>query len=546
MPPYLRLLYLLLIASLTLSGCTAVSTGPTPAQPTQTATLQPITASPSASLTPTQTSRPTRTLRSTQTLTPTLSPTRTVEPAPVLEPNHVLENFQGEWSPAASELAGVLQSDEVGAGRLALASAPNFYLSILDAKNRVNAGIAWTPDGRTLLYGAQVEGDWEEGDPTGIPSTLWIFENTRKTSKPTAFSYLRYLSFWGWMDSQTVVLKDYNGGGSWQITAWNYRENQIQTSERLQAPILGALNPKYAPAVLLVPYPVLVVIDRQPNTDNPYCELLPCNSRGFPTDLQIPGLQDFYYLDWLPGTNKMLVAAFGARDGKPTARLLSWDVDTDQVTSVMPGGVHGQYSPDGSLLAWVTHAPAHAYPAHGPLELDAVDPTEQPYLHIMELESQRVLLSLPVHTRTDRDLDDFLHPLFSFSPAGRYIYLITPDIPVWNSEQWINAASSAAHTDMWHMAVIDLESHQLLKVIEMDEDIADTRSQPIWSPSGDRFVYRDRDQHWYLLDLNTSTIHSLRSPMGELLSSPSWSHDGRYLSLFSDSIKHTYIFDLDK
>jgi hypothetical protein len=144
-----------------------------PAQPTQTVSLPPHTAGPSTSRTPTLTPRP------TQTLTPLPSPTSTLAPAPVIEPYLVLENFQGEWSPAASELAGVMLSDEVGAGRLVLAAAPDFALTKLDAKNHVDAGITWTPDGKTLLYGVQVEGDWEG-------TTLWMIEKAQKTSKPTA------------------------------------------------------------------------------------------------------------------------------------------------------------------------------------------------------------------------------------------------------------------------------------------------------------------------------------------------------------------------
>jgi hypothetical protein len=347
------------------------------------------------------------------------------------------------------------------------------------------------------------------------------------------------------MDPQTVVFKEYLGGGNWQITEWNYRQNQTLASEMLQAPLLGVLNTQFAPVVLQVPYPVLAVIDRQPRHDTPFCHNTPCHLSVFPAD-QVPALKGVFFLDWLPGTNRMLAAAFGARDGKPAARLLSWNLDTDQVTTVMPGGVHGQYSPDGSLLVWVTHAPAHAYLAHSPVELDAVDPTEQPYLQIMNLNNQQVLLSLPVHTRPDPDLDGFYHPLFSFSPTGRRIHLIAPAIPAWNGEQWTSAASGTAGPHTWYMTVIDLETNQLINVIEMDKEITHARSQPVWSPSGDRFVYRQRDQHWYLLDLNASTVLSLRAPLSELLSAPSWSPDGRYLSLFSDSIKHTYIFDLDK
>jgi WD40 repeat protein len=521
---------------LLLTACTPAGVSEPASVPTETASPVTITVfnTATASATATRTPGPTRTTQPTLTHTTSPQPTQTIAPAPVLEPDFVLENFRGEWSPAGNELAGVIRTNGDGAGLLALASAPDFEVRLVDNKKGVTTFI-WSPDGNFIFYGVPDEGLWENES-----TALWVFDNNQAHAYATPFNQLRWLDFWGWMDSFTLVFNSYTGANLWEVKEWNYRTDQVLAKDLVHLLRQGDLNAIYAPWISCLSSCELYVIARDYSSHNRdfgvgiHSILFPDNN-GY-TRIGLDSFQD-----WLPGTNQMLIKGYHLEDMAKSV-LLEWNLETGEIQSIVPA-IHGRYSPDGSLMIWVSHQQVQSF-TPGSLESNGFDTTAtdaQTFLHIFDTKSKVFIISTPLSTDLRYSLQGYIEPQYTLSPDQKWIVLVTPGEVELDEQNLAFQLSDAAGNSSRYLSVFNLEAGELTNIIKLGDL---EYSKVIWSPNNDRFVYLDMDDHWYLFDLPTGEITSLRGPMGEPLSSPSWSHDGSYLSLYYSTTNHTYIFDL--
>jgi hypothetical protein len=197
----------------------------------------------------TSTTNPTKTPIPTKTLYPTLKP----NPIPVtiwatdLPQPIQLQDFLGTWSPVSNSLTGVLRHDNLTTGSLVLLEAPTFSISKLDPQHtdKVLPEITISPDGSQILYGVALEPEQVDllFDISGV--MLRLDKRTGKTI-PTNYSFLRGLSFWGWMDDQTVIITSYSGGGHVSIASWNYETKKSLLQDTLPVYSLGTLHYPYA------------------------------------------------------------------------------------------------------------------------------------------------------------------------------------------------------------------------------------------------------------------------------------------------------------
>lgn len=493
------------------------------------------------------------------TATETVTPPPSIIWAPGIASPMVMEGFRGVWSPVSNEIVGIQSKGRLTAGSLVLAQSPGFSTSLLDPLHpgSVWHKVTWSPDGKTILYGV-VPDEQSDGFIIDIHSDIWTIEKSKTDPKPTRFTGQRALDFWGWMDDQTVVFTTYHGGGHEGITGWNINTDQIVASDTLSVYAKGTLTDQYAPVTGCDPTCTAYVVTKDENPSGEPCGIA-CQAKEFPRDPKVfPPCIEVSFQDWLPGQEKMLAASKGW-DGKDTerARLFLWDVNTDQLTSVTAGGVYGDYSSDGKWLVWATYGPEDQYSANisGSIALDPINANEQIYLNIQDLETKQNILSVPVfaYTSFEASINGFLDPLYTFSPNNQWMTLVAPgrlqlDVNNWPEKVVTDNSSN------WSFIVINLQTRQVVKTIEIHEKFAFERFRPIWSPNNKQFVYQDETGEWQLYQVDTASVLPITEGNGDLVKEPSWSYDGRYLQMISetpyfecddvDCFRRTYVLDM--
>lgn len=171
--------------------------------------------------------------------------------------------------------------------------------------------------------------------------------------------------------------------------------------------------------------------------------------------------------------------------GTIPANLQLIDAQTDEVTMVLPGGIYGHFSPDGSIVAAMTSDDPH------------------PNLQLFGYPDGEKFLSLPAFAETvEYSAEVFAHT--SFSPNGRYFTFFTPE------------------TDL---IVYDIQTGEMLPPITA------VPTEPLWSPDSTRFIYTDPALGLSIFDTRSYTTYPLAESGGERLSDPQWSFDGAYLSV---------------
>lgn len=68
-----------------------------------------------------------------------------------------------------------------------------------------------------------------------------------------------------------------------------------------------------------------------------------------------------FFEDWQSGTHNALIHLMGGNETTMAYRIFNWNVDTDQVSTIIPGGLHARYSPDGQSLLFTTIEPSSIY-----------------------------------------------------------------------------------------------------------------------------------------------------------------------------------------
>jgi Tol biopolymer transport system component len=513
------------------------------------------------------------TVTCTPTATSTVTPTATQTPAkaPTLasESNQpliwaeeagepvILQGYEGVWSPTALEMIGLMKTDPQ-TGTLALASGPAFDLQMIDINgaNLSGANVFWSPDGQSVAFRGPLPG--MEANGVNEYGRLWLMyrngEHPHPVIKDDTYRFLRFV---GWIDEDTLVISDYQGGGNSQI----YILDTNNGIEILTTPIGISLpfdvHQNYISAVLdnMLLELFVVTQDRQPDLDlftgSYYVKFFP-RSRIYEEDPS-----NLYYNGWIPGTNQILAAWYTTDESNNTnaARLIAWNIETDEVNTIAPGGIVGGFSPDGKYLAYITLGSGtfDDYLLSGIPSLDNLEPQSTPYLHLLDLQTEQLVLSFPsfVYLNANYWNVAIAEGRFSFSPDGHYLAFLAPGVPVLDDNGWpISLDTSSLQS---YLIIVDLKNHRLLKALPSeDSNRFSEDSWSVWSPDGNHIVYSDSTNNWHVYDCKTDIDIPISESGGNLVTDPQWSFDGSYLSFrtiklassFADQIYTTTIFKI--
>ena len=225
------------------------------------------------------------------------------------------------------------------------------------------------------------------------------------------------------------------------------------------------------------------------------------------------------------------------------SHLLLWGVDTDTLQLLVPNGVGGSFFSDGETLAAITLGQAQldemgrfAAPSG-----KQIQPEDHPYLYLLDMDSQKVSLGLPVHTFSgaleyiqlqgwaDAAGIPFWYPDYSlgdpFSPDNRFLAILTPG-KVINNEK---GQPVDVETDLQNALYLNILDLQTLKVIH---SVPTWDEKPLWSPKSERVLFREPDGNWSLLEIASGETRPITLSGGEDFERAAWSHDGRYLALY--------------
>jgi hypothetical protein len=345
---------------------------------------------------------------------------------------------------------------------------------------------------------------------------------------------LRWLSFPGWLDNDTVALVDYVGDGFYHVSIVDISKGSVLASTRARGQA-GVPNSNYVPVVEENGGPYQLFVLTRSSQAEPYSTFSgpTYSALGFPPEYLAPGMS-VLFKDWLPGTNNMLVQAFLYNPAIFTithSLLMSWDVETRQVQALLYAALDGRYSQNGQWLAFITLGTAPVY-ADGTPSYDLgfqVPTAQQAYLQLMDVNSRVVRFSLPVVTALDRSssykLDIYDTPM-AFSHDSRYLAFLTPDVMVNDSNGQLAVLPVNAEKAPF-LSVLDIYTLQTL----LSTPVGGIKDF-YFSPDRDRLSFRGGDGNWYLLNLSNSQIQSLTIFGGENLAWNGWSFDGTYCSLY--------------
>jgi hypothetical protein len=245
--------------------------------------------------------------------------------------------------------------------------------------------------------------------------------------------------------------------------------------------------------------------------------------------------------NWLPGTNKMLALAHCWKQGSdhaPATQLILWDLDTDALVPIAADGITGRFSPDGLTLAYLSFDPA----------VSGRDPETSsltPYLQLLNMEDERVTLSLPVAVESPDvypygKYDEastaltivgakeyYVHyhlyykPIMVFSPNSRYLVTVDQIRP----DEQINSSSKERSSHRVYVQLLDVETQQVVYSSPSDS------TTPVWSPDSNKLAHRDEHDNWVIFDIATETLTYLTQNGGQRIHSLQWSYASTYLSL---------------
>ena len=526
------------------AGASPVSS-PTPGAPSATAPA--ATATPQAATSPVgaapSATSPASTPTSEAPPTSTPIPTAIQEPAsssadlfpglslnPALTDHFVLPGYNGLWSPGYDELGGIF-TDEDGWEQVGIATAPDFLLKApgLDDLELYYASTLWGVDGRNLVF--STSGDYS------VEGELWRVDRKGQTLQPVAPDVYGLALFPdNWMDERKLVTTAYSGGGHSEVNIIDFLSGKVLARGLVHGPVFEPSHSYVPMANENIGRFMQMAMGLQPAdepsllVENEYALVIPNEAVG-----EILPQADTVFRDWLPGTNQMLVYAFSHTpweiDPPEMARLLLWDVDSGEISDVLPNGVDGRYSADGRWLGGVTLGPVLVEGeklALGPAQ--AIPAETQPHLALIETASGRVLLNLPVSAVVRESMEvapfpDYLG-YFTFSTDSRYLAFVTP------GEVQTDAAGkpvSVQDGEETYLNVFDTQSGKLIFSQAAAERL------PRWAPRSNRLAYLAADGNWQLFDPAANTTTPLTTTNEDRIWEASWSQSGRYLALYAEN-----------
>ncbi|HUM69598.1 MAG TPA: hypothetical protein PLK31_12240 [Chloroflexota bacterium] len=500
-------------------GCTAV---PDPTHSPQTlagegvtviATRPLLTATPTAILA-TETAVPILTDLPIPTDTPqpaptqTLYPTRTALTLPILtwaDNLVVLKSVNDwliSWSPVKNELIykdcpKPTEPPTFPEHFVFLATAPAFQDHDVTPTNFSCYGIVsfyWRPDGKEIFVSgiAGKEIILRDASPD---IELWRMD---LEGNNITYTNLKgwFLGLKGWLTDEVMLYTTYSGGGSYYLTIHHLSSGDEIATMWAHNPHVQGINstlvvleqgsPEYFNSVTILS--TEVIHDERGGDLGPNAHSL---SHDGTANYLAP---DFFssFSDWLPSSSQVLVETWDAEINLTEADLLHedvfnlqlWDLESNELSLLVPGAFLGDFSPDGIHLAYI--AP------------DKISPQ----LQLLNRTTREIIFSSPAFLETDEQGTIFA--FHSFSPDGRTLtfYSPTPELMLY-----------------------DLETGEFLPPFTA------VPFTPLWSPDSSRFVYQHPTAGLSIFDRRTNTTYPLATSGGERLANPQWSYDGTYLSV---------------
>jgi hypothetical protein len=505
--------------------------------PVQAPTLLP-------SLTPTLADTPTP----TEPAPPTPTPTDPITWAAGVPSPLVIDYYKGEWLALQQGMVGSY-FDVADSGSISVSLAPRFAPEAVSNGSNSYLGNQFlaSPNGRWGLVGAVEQ---EEFDPEGNEvSTLarLNLQESRLLPLLPELGYLRWVNYLGWLDGNTAAISDYAGGGFYNYSIVDVANNVLISRVQLHGPA-WVPNLAYLPMAEEYGGPYRLLVLARSIQNNAYDTLLGPNlfMQGFPSNYIAPDMNTIYK-GWLPGTNRMLVQAFLFNRNTSTtthSELMLWSVDTGIVQIVVQGAVDGKFSPDGMQLAFVTFGAA-ALTDEGLPSFDLgpqIVQTSQPYLQLMDVNTRKVTLSLPVVVTIDRSIPYTLNiydtPI-DFSSDSHYLAFLTPGMLLTDPTGKL-VVLPISQESAPYLSVLDLSSFQPLLSTPVR-----TGKDFYFSPGSDKLAFMGKEGNWYVLKMATSQVSSLTAGQGDRLQWNGWSFDGVYISFYEPlegRLGRTFIF----
>lgn len=502
----------ILVVTSLLSGCNST----TPLIPTATPTYIPNT-----------------TLPTKQGPTPTQTPTPVPQVvwADALKKVSKLHSRSGEWSPTANTYLYVLNEYVFDDVDVQLVMAPLFEPYTIANHFSYDDTFFWAPDGQTIFFHTFLPDDMHiDGRP------LWSTDLAGNNPQIIARNWFAtgHVDVKGWLDSQTVVISHYFGGLT-SISAYN-----ISTAKWLDMSA-GVHGDAFAPQHGYIPVtsdtaqadPRLMVIgerfrDVEYQRAGGNLRLLPPYN-NISIDYSISQFED-----WLGDSNQILVfwghmqEVYGK--GPLETNLLLWDVDKNSLRLLAPGGVGGKFSPDGKYMAYMTFGPVPLNQTANPTAIPTDEAKTEPlYLQLLDMSSNKVILSLP--SFSDSDYLDFIfhkHQFLyaKFSSDSRYLAFVTPGEIETDANHWsLRVTNDPSHR---YIHVLDLQTKQVIW-----SALSNGGPELSWSPDNMHLLFQNQDNNWFLYSTSHQNAIPVTKDHGSVAVQPAWSYDGQYFRFFT-------------
>ena len=475
---------------------------------------------------PTNTPNPTSTTNPTPTSPPTLSWNPSI-PAAI-----VLDSFWGTWSPVENEMIGTSLADP-SRPMIAVASSPDFDLVPSTLNDQTWAGYRYyfSPSGKNLLSAAE---EIEAFDPylNEMVTLVHVDLHLGVTSEWGSF---QWLELHGWMNENIAALSEYSGGGHAQLYILDVTKESAQAAAMIYGNVFKP-NQHYLPFVeQYIGIYGLSVLTRyaQPEPGMTMAEEVPNpNVRNLP-DIALQEETSAIFMDWLPDSNQMLVLFYTmdySSQVPDTAELDLWDVDTNSIRKIIPGGLSGRFSPDGKWLAFYTYGalPLTESGAISP-EASSEPPADGEFmLNLMDFKNRKVVLSLPTIVQYDylTFVDSMIIPNFAFSPDSRWFVFTTSGVVETPTSGW-PIQLLADQDDPGAINLLTLDDGAL--ALSTPGGLSSTIQ---FSPVSDSCIIADEDGEWQFIDLDPVHVTRLTVSGGSLLNWNGWSADGGYYSFY--------------
>lgn len=540
---------------------------------------------------PLETSSPIPGTTRTATLTPTVPPTDTLsEPTVEIKPD-ILTNtpapdaevtwaedldiqlrditfiYEWAWSPTEDELVGFLANeftDKTLDVVLVRVAGPDFQpqqiratapKSLQEMDGCLYPNLLWHPNGQRIFFGGPTVNPEDAGMER---CSLWMVEHDGRNPRPYHPEQSgRSLSPFGWLGDHTLLMSGYREGirlfdlltgkiVNWAHPSYYASDSIITRDYFVDADGDSGFTQAYALGPRHKPIEMIQTDEMGPMR---YALLMPFND---------PSCDCYGHtlpFDAFPGTNKVLVYWYGERmiNSDPVNfqvgavhKLVLWDIDQGNISTLVPYAFWGQFSPDNRTLAYLTDGPASLDTENKPVDPFSINQeveytlrTDHAYLQLLDFNTGAVYLSVPVASLQNFDDSNLVHAAMNFSPDGRFLSFVTNRIIALNEKGWPDLIQPDSATESSSfLYVLDLKKRRIIfEQSNLTPSPQRTGHSSIiqsflahWSPKNDQFIYIDGQNNPILVNLETG----IQRPISTCMSGTpmvKWSASGEYVAI---------------